>query len=76
MVCLARVGAEDQRIVTSTVEAARSIDMGAPLHSLVGHLHLNLHLHLYLHPHLHLHLQVIPGNCHYLEQEALAMWKL
>ena len=68
MVCLARVGAEDQRIVTSTVEAARSIDMGAPLHSLVGHLH--------LHPHLHLHLQVIPGNCHYLEQEALAMWKL
>jgi len=53
VVCLARVGAEDQRIVTSTVEAARSIDMGAPLHSLV-----------------------IPGNCHYLEQEALAMWKL
>jgi len=53
VVCLARVGAEDQRIVTTTVYDGRSVDMGAPLHSLV-----------------------LPGTCHYLEEEALNMWKL
>ena len=68
-VLVARVGATDQKIVTSTIEEGRfgsgamafdyslynfrSVEMGKPLHSLV-----------------------LPGNCHYLEQEALNMWKL
>jgi len=41
VVCLARVGAEDQQIVTSSLSAAASLDLGAPLHSLVipGHCH-------------------------------------
>jgi len=52
-VMVARVGATDQKIVTSTIEEGRSVDMGKPLHSMV-----------------------LPGNCHYLEQEALNMWKL
>jgi diphthine synthase len=51
VVCLARVGAEDQKIVTTTVEDGRALELGPPLHSLV-----------------------LPGTCHYLEQEALAMW--
>merc|ERR1712058_211895 len=32
---LARIGATDQKIVTTTVEKGRDVDMGAPLHSLV-----------------------------------------
>lgn len=53
VVCLARVGAEDQKIVTTTVEGGRDVDMGSPLHSLV-----------------------LPGTCHYLEEDALKMWQL
>ena len=68
-VLVARVGATDQKIVTSTIEEGRLglvsiqnkfnsflfrlVEMGKPLHSMV-----------------------LPGNCHYLEQEALNMWKL
>merc|ERR1712098_555940 len=41
VVCLARVGAGDQSIVTTSLGSAASLDMGAPLHSLVipGHCH-------------------------------------
>merc|ERR1712037_565150 len=46
-VLVARVGATDQKIVTSTIEEGRLVEMGKPLHSMV-----------------------LPGNCHYLEQEA------
>jgi len=53
VVCLARIGSTDQKIVTTTVEEGRDVDMGAPLHSLV-----------------------LPGTTHYLEEEALNMWKL
>lgn len=38
---LARVGAEDQRIVVATLEQMTTVDVGGPLHSLVipGHMH-------------------------------------
>ncbi len=35
VVCVARVGAADQRIVSCSLEQAASLDMGKPLHSLV-----------------------------------------
>ncbi len=35
VVCVARVGAVDQRIVACSLEQAASLDMGPPLHSLV-----------------------------------------
>jgi len=53
VVCLARVGAETQKIVSTCLEAGRGVEMGAPLHSLV-----------------------IPGECHFLETDALKMWSL
>jgi len=52
VVCVARVGTESQKIVTTTLAEAVQVDMGPPLHSLV-----------------------IPGELHYLETDALAMWK-
>ncbi|XP_076439804.1 diphthine methyl ester synthase-like [Babylonia areolata] len=38
---LARVGAEDQKVVTATLKQMASVDLGGPLHSLVipGHMH-------------------------------------
>lgn len=41
VVCVARVGAADQRLVACSLEQAASLDMGPPLHSLVipGELH-------------------------------------
>jgi len=53
VVCMARVGADNQKVVTTTLRQGVDIDMGDPLHSLV-----------------------IPGDCHYMEQEALDMWRL
>jgi diphthamide biosynthesis methyltransferase len=35
VVCVARVGAADQRIVSCSLEQAATLDMGKPLHSLV-----------------------------------------
>ncbi len=35
VVCVARVGAADQRIVSCSLEQASTLDMGKPLHSLV-----------------------------------------
>jgi diphthine methyl ester synthase len=35
VVCVARVGATDQRIVACSLEEAATLDMGKPLHSLV-----------------------------------------
>jgi len=52
VVCLARVGTDTQKIVTSSLEDAIEVDMGPPLHSLV-----------------------IPGHCHFLEQDSLNMWR-
>jgi len=52
-VLVARVGASDQKIVTTNLQNGRSVEMGEPLHSMV-----------------------LPGKCHYLEQEALNMWTL
>ena len=34
-VCLARVGTEDQKLVTCSIGEAKHVDMGGPLHSLV-----------------------------------------
>ena len=53
VVCLARVGSETQKIVSTCLETATEVDMGSPLHSLV-----------------------IPGECHFLETDALKMWSL
>jgi len=53
VVCLARIGAETQKIVTTSLDTGRGVEMGAPLHSLV-----------------------IPGECHFLELDALKMWNL
>jgi len=52
VVCVARVGADDQKIVTCTLQQATQEDLGGPLHSLV-----------------------IPGELHYLEKDALNLWK-
>merc|ERR1711915_757689 len=52
VVCLARVGTDTQKIVTSSLADAIELDMGPPLHSLV-----------------------IPGYCHFLEQDSLNMWR-
>eukprot|EP00088_Acartia_fossae_P031658 TRINITY_DN3249_c0_g1_i1.p1 TRINITY_DN3249_c0_g1~~TRINITY_DN3249_c0_g1_i1.p1 ORF type:complete len:286 (-),score=54.30 TRINITY_DN3249_c0_g1_i1:1-819(-) len=52
VVCVARVGADSQKIVTCTLEQATKEDLGGPLHSLV-----------------------IPGELHYLETDAINMWK-
>ena len=35
VVCMARVGAETEKIVSTSLETGRGVEMGAPLHSLV-----------------------------------------
>jgi len=52
VVCVARVGADDQKIVTCTLKQATQEDLGGPLHSMV-----------------------IPGELHYLEKDAIDMWR-